>query len=96
MDIEKIVKIFCTERSVEYTKVHSNEICNVRVYYTRYMIWHYLHYNHKMSAGKLSKTFGRSRGSIFRGIRILRYQMRYNANLRMEYNATVEKAENGE
>lgn len=92
VDIENTVRIFCDERETEYAKIYSTE-SNARLYYTRYMIWHYLHYNRKMSSGRLSREFGRTKRTIFRGMRLLRHQMRYDSRLRKEYNEIVKKAE---
>ena len=57
------------------------------------MIWYYLHYNAGMSATALSRQFQRNRPSIFRGIRIIKHQLKYNKELSAEYHGIVKKME---
>lgn len=92
MVFENIVSVFCSSRGTTQESVFGADR-KAEVWYTRYMLWHYLHYNANLSANQLSRMFNRNRPSIFRGIRLLKHQMKYDKNLRAEYHAIVEKIE---
>lgn len=92
MNIEDIVSIFCQERCISTTVLYGTERRN-NIWITRYMIWHYLHYDCKMSASKLSKHFKRNVPSIFRGIRIMKHELKYNKWLRTQYHSIIEVIE---
>lgn len=59
----------------------------------RYMLWFYLHVEKKVSIGWLSKTFKRNRPSIFRGIRVLRHEMKLYKDKADVYNAFKKELE---
>lgn len=92
MNIDLVIDIFCENRGISRDIVLGDGR-GADVWCLRYMIWHYLHYNAKLSATQLSKLFRRNRPSIFRGVRLLKHQMKYNKELRAEYHAIVLKIE---
>lgn len=75
MTIEDVINYVCERNGfiyddlLEYDKSYNKAT-------TRYMLWFYLHVEMKVSIGVLSKMFNRNRPSIFRGIRILRHDMK--------------------
>lgn len=91
MDIENIIKIFCSYRSISEDDIAVGN--NRRINETKYMIWVYIHCEMGLSASKIAKRFNRNRPSIFRGIRIIKHQFKYHKALRAEYQSIVEKIE---
>lgn len=89
MIADNVINTFCRMRGVDRETLESRSH-ESSVWETRYMVWHYLHYYKDMSAGLLSKIFHRNKPSIFRGIRLIKHQMRYYAELREEYYRIVE------
>lgn len=92
MNIENIVETFCKMRNVQPSELFGGRR-QKDVWNTRYMVWHYLHYELKMSANKLSVHFNRNRPSIFRGIRIIKHQMMFDKDLRKEYHRIIKEVE---
>lgn len=90
--MQDIINAFCQYRGVEVADIFNYDRFQ-KNYFTRYMIWHYLHCAKGISVGCLSKTFKRNRPSIFRGIRLLKHQFKYDKRLCAEYNGIVEKIE---
>lgn len=90
--VNLIIETFCKERGIIPSDL-DNPKRKSKVWITRYMIWHYMHYNLSMSAGKLSRLFKRNIPSIFRGIRIIKHQFKYHEELRAEYYGIVSKLE---
>lgn len=88
----EIVSFICNQRKVSPDDVMS-DARHGRVPYTRFMIWFYLHYTAGWSANRIAKEFGRTRTSIFRGMRVLKYQMKHSKSIRNEYQAILEKLE---
>lgn len=93
MTIEGIINIFCEQAQVSYDQLISSAR-SAKLWYIRYMLWHYLHYTHGWSASRLAKYFNRNRPSIFRGIRILKYQMKYHKKIKADYESIVKIVEN--
>lgn len=92
MDIDRSIDIFCENRGTD-RNIILGDGRGTEVWCTRYMIWHYLHYNVNVSATQLAKLFRRNRPSIFRGIRLLRHQLKYHRDLRTQYHSIVSKIE---
>lgn len=90
--IKSVIDTFCESRNVNKDSIFDGGY-NPNLWYTRYMIWHYLHYNMGLSASRLADIFKRNRPSIFRGIRMIRQKMKINHKVRAEYNDIVEKIE---
>ena len=90
--MQSIVEAFCQHHGVAQEDIITYERSQ-KHYFTRYMVWHYLHCSKGMSAGKLSKLFNRNVPSIFRGIRLLKHQFKYDKSLLEEYYAIVSKIE---
>lgn len=92
MNIDNIVETFCKMRYVLPSELFGDrrlkDVCN-----TRYMVWHYLHYDLGMSANKLSAHFNRNRPNIFRGIKIIKHQMMFDKDLRKEYHRIIKEVE---
>lgn len=90
MDVDRIIDAFCESKRVDREKVMGTDR-RAEIWYTRYMIWMYMHRELKVSASKLSDIFKRNRPSIFRGIRILEHQLMYHKDLREQYDSAVGK-----
>ena len=90
--IDYVSRFICTERKCSVDSVFNRDM-NLKTWYTRYMIWHYLHCCKSVATSKIAKAFGRNRPSIFRGIRVFKHQMKYNKELRKEYYSIIEKIE---
>lgn len=95
MSQDFIIDTFSQERGFTAQQIFSNER-NPDIWYTRYMIWYYLHVSHNVSANKLSRLFNRNRPSIFRGIRIMKHHLSYYKDVRDQYDAIVAKIEGAE
>lgn len=92
MDLEKIITVLCESEQIERDALY----CKTRdrkIWYARYILWYYLHYNYGLSANTLAKMSNRARLTIFRGIRILKDQMPIYKDLRDRYEVFVEKLE---
>lgn len=92
MDAHQIIEIVCGIRGISTETVLSYE-SKSEAWYTRYMLWMYLHTNKRMSANKIARIFNRNRPTIFRGIRLLKHQMVYDKALSAEYETIVKKIE---
>lgn len=92
MSVDLIINFFCEFKGITRAQLLSyykgtNESS------TRYMLWHYLHTAHKVSAGNLSKMFNRNVPSIFRGIRVVKHHMELYDDVRKEYDIIVKELE---
>lgn len=87
-----IIEIICNLRNVSVSDVMSDARHGL-VPSTRFMVWLYLHYDNGWSANRIAKTFGRTRTCVFRGMRILKHQMKYNKEMREEYQGILKRLE---
>lgn len=78
------IESFCAATDTESDAVLGREK-SLKIWNVRYMIWHYLHYNMGASANRIAKIFNRDRVNIFRGIRLIKHQMKYDSRLRETY-----------
>lgn len=92
MDNNKVLYFFCEAMGADTVAVVGKDkrlcVCNAR-----YMVWMYMHYAAGMSANKIGRMFRRERSGIFRGIRIIKHNMKYDESLRRTYNKVCEKLE---
>lgn len=95
MSIEKVIEAFCCQKNITFNELFGVQR-GVTIWYTRYMIWYYLHCECGISATQLSQRFFRNRPSIFRGIRLLKHQMKYSKALRDEYDSVIKKIEDAD
>lgn len=92
MTLDAIIECFCQEHQTTKNELFSNTK-QVDISYVRYMIWFYLHYNMGLSANQLAKIFNRNRPSIFRGMRIIKHNIKHNREIRDKYHSIVERLE---
>lgn len=90
MQIDSIIRFFCIQRGVDYAELKGFGRTSNLVE-TRFMVWHYLHFNMGLSCTVLSKLFHRNRPSIFRGIRVVKQHMRFHKHVKEEYDSIVKK-----
>lgn len=92
MTIEDVINYVCERNGL----THEDLLVYDKSYNkatTRYMLWFYLHVEMKVSIGTLSKMFNRNRPSIFRGIRVLRHDMRLYKDVADNYQSIKKELE---
>lgn len=92
MTVQEVTAFFCRKKNVP-PEVLGHRRRNPDVWCCQYMIWHYMHYSMGMSLTNISRSVGRNRPSVARGIRILKHHMRYHKEVRDEFRAIVKEIE---
>lgn len=92
MELNEIVHFFCQCNNVDVKSVLSRNR-NFDSYYTRYMIWMYLHEIKGLSANHLSRLFAQSPRNIFRGIRIIKNEISIYKSKKDNYDSIVKEIE---
>lgn len=87
-----IIPLFCEYRNVSEESV-LGRVRSSKVWYTRYMIWHYVHCKMGLPTSVLVEIFNRNRPSVFRGIRLLKFQLKHDKSLKAEYDLIIKKIE---
>lgn len=87
-----VIEAFCTATDTDISAILGRDR-SLKVWNVRYMIWHYLHFNMGASASRIAKIFDRDRVNIFRGIRLIKHQMKYDSRLREKYYDICAKIE---
>lgn len=88
MELDNIIDFFCDRKNVCKESLFGDTTRRAESL-TRYMLWHYMHCELKISIGTLAKKFNRNRPSVFRGIRMIRDHMRLYKDVRSEYEMLV-------
>lgn len=92
MNSDKILLFFCEAMGTDIASVRGKDR-RLRSCYARYMVWMYMHYDAGMSANKIGQMFRRERAGVFRGIRIIKHNMKYDESLRNTYDNVRKKLE---
>lgn len=87
-----VIESFCEELGIDSAAVLGKSK-SLELWNARYMLWHYMHYYMGFSATKISRIFDRNRPSIFRGIRLIKHQMKYDSKMRETYYGICAKIE---
>lgn len=92
IELKRLTERFCIAAEIDYDEMMGTRH-RLALWNARYMAWHYLHYDKGISANRIARFFNRDRVNIFRGIRLLKHQMKYDSTLRNKYYGICEKAE---
>lgn len=87
-----IIESFCEELGMDSAEVLGKDK-NAKLWNARYLIYYHLHFGMGLSANRIAKIFDRDRVNIFRGIRLIKHQMKYDNKLREKYYNICAKIE---
>ena len=91
-EIERVIRIACGRLGLEYEELMGGKQ-TLKLWRGRYMIWHYMHCDMGISSGKIAACFGRERGSVFRGIRLIKHEMKICPKVREVYYGLCKEIE---
>lgn len=88
VNTDNIIDFFCNKKNVCRDSLLGDSI-RIKDCATRYMIWYYLHCEDGLSISKIARKFNRTRGSVFRGIRMMRNHIRLYKDVKTEYDGLL-------